>query len=86
LYGLRDGVAGDEDAVVLQEHDLLVAHRSRETLAFAREIGRALVVVVVGDLVAVERSRLARRHDAVVLQHVERDGPRLVRVQHDARP
>jgi hypothetical protein len=62
----------------------LSAHEAREALALRREVRRALVIVVVGDEVAVERRGLARRDDPVVLQHVERHGPRLVRVEHDA--
>jgi hypothetical protein len=45
--------------------------------------GDAGVGVVVGDLAVEERRRLRRRQQAVVLQGVEREGPRLVRVQHD---
>ena len=38
-----------------------------------------------GDMAVEECGRLARWHQAVVLQHVERHRPGLVRVQHHAR-
>ena len=55
-------------------------------MAFLGRIGGALVVVVVGDVAVVERCRLVGGQQAVVLQHVERHGPRLVRVHDHARP
>ena len=70
--------------MVLHEQDLLVADHARQALALLQRIRGAGVVIVVGDVAVEKRRRLARRQQAVVLQHIERDRPRLVRVQHDA--
>jgi hypothetical protein len=81
---LRDGVADYQHTVILHEQDVLVSDHTRQPLAFVKSIRGAGVGVVIGD-VAVEVGRsLIRRQQAVVLQHVERKRPGLMRVQHYA--
>ena len=67
---------GHQHAVVLHEHDLLVADHSRQALTLLERIRGPGVVVVVGDVAVEERRGLAGRQQAVVLQHVERERPR----------
>jgi len=60
-------------------------HQRSQAFAFAGEVSRAVVMIVVGDQVAQEGRRLRRGQQAVVVQHVQRRGPGLVGVQHDGR-
>src|SRR5262245_54158583 len=79
---LRDGVAGDEHAVVLHEEHVVVAHHACEAHALVDIVRGAHVGVVVGDVAVEKRRGLARRDKPIVLQHVEGERPGLMRV-HD---
>ena len=67
---LRDGVAHHQHAMVLHEHQMLVAHQLRQALAFLQRVRRSRVAVVVGDVAVEEGGGLVGGQQAVVLQHV----------------
>ena len=83
--GLRHGTAHRHHTMVLHEQHLLVLQDSRQALPFTQGFGQAGVAVVVGDAVVEKRRGLAGGQQAVVLQHIECCGPRLVGVQHHFR-
>ena len=80
--GLCHGFAGHHHTVVFHEKNGLVAQARGQSLTFFQTAGQALVVVVIGNLPVKESGCLAGRNQAVVLEHIERHGPMLMRVQN----
>ena len=70
--------------MIFEKHHFLVADQAGEPLALGGGVGESLVMVVVSDAAVEERRVLARRNQAVVFEHVERQRPVLMRMQYHA--
>src|SRR5438552_2039052 len=80
--GLCNRVSRNEHAMAFHEQNGLVTDYASQAFALVECICGSRIGVVIGN-VAVEKScGLVGRHQTIILEHVQRQCPRLVRVQH----
>ena len=68
--------------MITHKDDLLVANEGGKSLAFFEGIRGAIIMIVIGDATVEKRRGLAGRNQTIILQHVKRQRPVLVRVKH----
>lgn len=70
--------------MISQKYDFFVAHQSRQAFAFLQGVGGTGIVIIIGDSTVEEGRRLTGWNQAIIFQHVEGQGPVLMRVEYHA--